>query len=299
MGKNLLTASSFAAGMSELSDELKAVYVRLNDADYKNLIDQIKVNGTALTPDANKAVNVTVPTKVSDITNDSNFQTDTQVNTAIANAISTVYKAGGSVATVSELPALAANVQGYVYDFTAEFTTTSDFKEGAGKTYPIGTNVVVVNTDTTETSPVYKYDVLPGFVDLSNYLDTSSAGNGISIDAQKKINIDPAKFIGQGGIEISINNGIVTNELSSSTLATLGKASSALQLADITTGNADGITLTKDSANNTINIAAKLKASSAGFTNALKKDADGMYVELEYATKTEVENAVDAAFTPA
>lgn len=53
MGKNLLTASSFAAGMSELSDKLKTVYIRLNGADYKNLIDQIKVNETALTPNVN------------------------------------------------------------------------------------------------------------------------------------------------------------------------------------------------------------------------------------------------------
>ena len=33
-------------------------------------IETVKVNGTALTPDSNKAVNVTVPTKVSDLTDD-------------------------------------------------------------------------------------------------------------------------------------------------------------------------------------------------------------------------------------
>ena len=35
-----------------------------------NVIETVKVNGTALTPDSNKAVNVTVPTKVSDLTDD-------------------------------------------------------------------------------------------------------------------------------------------------------------------------------------------------------------------------------------
>lgn len=40
-----------------------------------NVIEVVKVNGTALTPDSNKAVDVPVPTKVSDLTNDSGFIT--------------------------------------------------------------------------------------------------------------------------------------------------------------------------------------------------------------------------------
>ena len=48
-----------------------------------NTITTVKVNGTALTPDANKAVNVTTPTKTSQLTNDSDFQNATQVNATI------------------------------------------------------------------------------------------------------------------------------------------------------------------------------------------------------------------------
>jgi hypothetical protein len=40
-----------------------------------NVIETVKVNGTALTP-SSKAVNVTVPTKLTDLTNDGNFVTD-------------------------------------------------------------------------------------------------------------------------------------------------------------------------------------------------------------------------------
>lgn len=40
-----------------------------------NVIESVKVNGTALTP-SSKAVDVTVPTKTSDLTNDSNFASD-------------------------------------------------------------------------------------------------------------------------------------------------------------------------------------------------------------------------------
>lgn len=40
-----------------------------------NVIEVVEVNGVALTPDANKAVNVLVPTKVSELNNDSGFIT--------------------------------------------------------------------------------------------------------------------------------------------------------------------------------------------------------------------------------
>lgn len=48
-----------------------------------NVIESVKVNGTALTP-SSKSVDVTVPTKVSQLTNDSGFQNATQVNSTIA-----------------------------------------------------------------------------------------------------------------------------------------------------------------------------------------------------------------------
>lgn len=47
-----------------------------------NVIESVKVNGTALKPSA-KSVDVTVPTKVSQLTNDSGFQTSTQVNSIV------------------------------------------------------------------------------------------------------------------------------------------------------------------------------------------------------------------------
>ena len=127
-------------------------------------IDSISVNGTPQTIDQNKNVDITMPTKVSDLTNDSGFQTASDVNTAIDSKISSTYKAKGSVA-FANLPALQASNEGNVYNVSDGFTTTSDFVEGAGNTYPAGTNVVIINT----TGTTYKYDVLSGFVDLSAY----------------------------------------------------------------------------------------------------------------------------------
>ncbi len=78
-----------------------------------------------------------------------------------------LYKPGGSVYFAS-LPALDASKIGYVYDIIDAFTTTSDFREGAGKSYGPGTNVVIIDIG----SSTLKYDVLPGFVDTSSFYGT-------------------------------------------------------------------------------------------------------------------------------
>lgn len=46
----------------------------------ENVIEIVKVNGTALTPDVNKAVDVIVPTKTSDLTNDSGYITSASLS---------------------------------------------------------------------------------------------------------------------------------------------------------------------------------------------------------------------------
>lgn len=51
-----------------------------------NVITAVKVNGTAQTVAADKSVDIAVPVKVSDLTNDSKFQTDTEVAAAVAAA---------------------------------------------------------------------------------------------------------------------------------------------------------------------------------------------------------------------
>lgn len=160
-------------------------------------IDTISVNGTQQTI-TNKNVDITVPTKTSDLNNDSSYQTDTQVDTAIDTAlangtdpyqtkseveaeiksqISGAYKPQGSVA-FANLPALSANIYGYVYNVTDAFTTTADFIEGAGHSYPAGTNVVCIEQGTG----TYKWDCLTGAVDLSAYW-TSLSGKANTLEA--------------------------------------------------------------------------------------------------------------------
>lgn len=99
----------------------------------------------------------------------SKLVTSGAVDTAIKNAITNVYKAQGTVAFAS-LPTLSSSIEGYVYNVSDAFTTTSDFVEGSGKSYPAGTNVVCINTSGT----TYKWDVLAGSVDTSSFITASS-----------------------------------------------------------------------------------------------------------------------------
>ena len=99
--------------------------------------------------------------------------TDAYTKEELNAKISAVYKPAGSVA-FTDLPALAEDVLGNVYNVTNAFTTTDSFVEGAGNKYPKGTNVVVVKSGED-----YKFDVLAGFVDLSGKVDKED-GKGLS-----------------------------------------------------------------------------------------------------------------------
>lgn len=96
------------------------------------------------------------------------------VKTAIDSAISRVYKPAGNK-TCAQLTSellVKANL-GNVYNMTDSGTTTSDFVEGAGKTIELGDNVAVVDVGTSS-SPSYKFDLLSGMVDLTNYIQKSN-----------------------------------------------------------------------------------------------------------------------------
>ena len=108
----------------------------------------------------------TINSTLADKANSADVYTKQQTDDKISAAISSVYKPAGST-TFAELPAPSPNVLGNVYNVTDAFTTTDQFVEGAGKSYPAGTNVAVVLVGED-----YKYDVLSGMVDLSNYSTT-------------------------------------------------------------------------------------------------------------------------------
>ena len=192
-----------ASGLMTSADKAKLDGIEAS-ADV-NIIETVKVNGTALTPDANKAVDVTVTAgdsgigtiKVNGSTvtpyglgaaagkglaaagvadGETGLVTGDEVYDFVAGQIASVYKPAGTIAASGLVSSLlvAAN-EGKVYNLSDELTITSankaSFVENAEGTYPAGTNVVIV-----EVSGAYKFDVLPGFIDLTPYQEISDLG---------------------------------------------------------------------------------------------------------------------------
>ena len=128
----------------------------------------------------------------------SNYYTKTQID----GLVSAVYKPAGSVAFAS-LPTLSASVLGNVYNVTDAFTTTSNFVEGAGNSYPAGTNVVVVDTG----SSTYKFDVLAGFVDLSGYVPTTRKVNNKALSSDITLTASDVGALSSSTTYVSSVNG--------------------------------------------------------------------------------------------
>lgn len=89
-------------------------------------------------------------------------KTETYSKEELDGKLSSVYKPAGSYAFES-LPEPSQATVGSVYNVTNEFTSDERFLIPS-KTYPIGTNVVVVFSESE-----YKFDVLSGFIDLSPF----------------------------------------------------------------------------------------------------------------------------------
>ena len=106
----------------------------------------------------------TIPTNNNQLTNGAGYQTASQVDSAIKAATSKVIEYGGST-DIAGLPDLAVAANAYkMYNITEGFTTTSQFLEGAGKSYPAGTNVVIIPNSA---GTAYVFDIYTGSFAMS------------------------------------------------------------------------------------------------------------------------------------
>lgn len=116
-GKGLSTNDYTSAEKQKLSGIASGAQV--------NVIESVKVNGTKVEP-SSKAVDISVPTRVSQLTNDSGFQTSTQVNSIVtgkgyqtqSQVQSLINSAVGNITSiryekVTSLPATGSN--GVIY----------------------------------------------------------------------------------------------------------------------------------------------------------------------------------------
>lgn len=172
-------------------------------ANLQNLADlaALQTLGNAAKAEAAK-VAAKIPTKVSALTNDSGFQTESEVQTAIAAKIGSAYRPGGSKA-FAELPEANAETVGVVYNITDDFVTTDAFVEGAGKSFSAGTDVGVV-----QAGEEYKYNVFANFVNLSGYVEKDGT-KGLSTNDYTDSDVAKLNGIAEGAtkVEQSENEG--------------------------------------------------------------------------------------------
>lgn len=158
-GKGLSTNDYTSAEKQKLSGIASGAQV--------NVIEIVKVNGTALSA-TSKAVNVTIPTKTSQLTNDNSYVTSSSLSStlsgyAMKSDISSMYKYKGSVDSYANLPTSGQTV-GDSYN-----VKSADSSHGIKK----NDNVVWTGTE---------WDVLSGTVDLSGYMDKTSYTIATSTD---------------------------------------------------------------------------------------------------------------------
>lgn len=109
------------------------------------------------------------------------FASKKELEDTVNRAVSGVYKFIGSV-NFAELPTEDMKA-GDTYNIKDEFETTEAFADGAGKTYPAGTNVAYTEDG---------WDCLAGIFDFSNFLMKSDLRN-ITADEIDAICVIPTK----------------------------------------------------------------------------------------------------------
>lgn len=158
----------------------------------------------------------TLQTTVAEKANSTDVYTKTETDNKIKAAVSSVYKPAGSIAFI-DLPALTSDNEGKVYNITDEFTTTNNFVEGAGKKYSAGQNVVIIK----DSEGVYKYDVLSGIVDLSNYSTTAEVQAALDnkvdkVEGSRLItDAEASKLAGiEANAQVNVIDGVNSSEFS-------------------------------------------------------------------------------------
>lgn len=174
-GNKVLSTNDFT---TELKNNLNSAYTHSTSAHApsnaeRNTIVTIKRNGTALTP-TDRVVDITVPTKTSDLTNDSDFATNSSVDTKLANKVTVVSGKGLSTedytsAEKTKLSGIATgaevNQNAFSNVVVGKTTVAADSKtdtltliSGSNVTLtPDATNdtITIAATDTVYTHPTY------------------------------------------------------------------------------------------------------------------------------------------------
>lgn len=244
-----------ASNITKITDGTTVVGKASKDAK-GNVIDETYATKTVLTDGLAAKADST------DVYKKTETYSQTEVDDKVAAAVSSVYKPAGS-SDFAALPEPAKAILGNVYNINDAFTTDDKFVEGTGKKYPAGTNVVVVKVGTD-----YKYDVLAGVTDLTDYYTKKQVDDAIDADVK-----------------------VVTDGLANGTIVA-AKATSA-------TNDGDGKKISETYATKTgLNeVSTTVSNIISGSTTVGKatKDGDGNVISDTYATTRQLEDSVAEA----
>ena len=168
----------------------------LNDLDYNQVVESLTDINQSIT-ETNEIAQTAqaLATQAQSTANMAQSTANTAQNTAQealnkANSVSSAFRPQGSVSIITSMAQPSSTTVGYVYNLTQPFTTTSQFVEGEGKTYPAGTNVAIIQQGSS-----YYYDVFVGFIDLSNYQTLLVSGTNIKT-------VNNQSLLGSGNLSI-------------------------------------------------------------------------------------------------
>jgi len=138
-----------------------AAYADVDDLGEDNVIETVKVNGTALTPDSNKAVNVQVPTAVTDLSDASNYALAANLGTAAGADTESTLTNGSNLPTGAAVKTFvegkgyqtAADVSGILT--TGQYATQSYVTTAIGNANHLQSSLVSTLPATGETNILY------------------------------------------------------------------------------------------------------------------------------------------------
>ena len=216
---------------------------------------------------------------------------DMYTKKGVDELIATVRKGGitpkGSSAFAS-LPTPAAENLGWMFNVTDAFTTTSAFVEGAGKSFPAGSNVYVCNPS----GSTYKWDVLPGEgpqPGTSAPAADGTAAAGTSAKFAREDHVHPTDQTRAAAADLTSHTGNTTVHITAAERAAWNaKASTA-----VATATADGL-MSKDDKSKLDGIAAGANVGFTGITGTSgNASADATHADV-VITGTNITAAVSS-----
>lgn len=305
-GNKVLSTNDFT---TTLKNNLNSAYTHSTSAHApsnaeRNTIVTIKRNGTALTP-TDRVVDITVPTKTSDLTNDSDFATNSSVDTKLANKVTVVSGKGLSTedytsAEKTKLSGIATgaevNQNAFSNVVVGKTTVAADSKTDT-LTLISGSNVTLTPDATNDTITIAATDTVythPS-VTKNNTTSTASPAHGKTFTA-----IDSITTNGTGHVT-AVNTKTVTLPADSDTLgknivgtATTSTANGAVTGNGVYLNHIEGTGTVKSTHKITGGGATKVTSDANGNITITSTDSDTIYTHPTYTRTNNTSTASPA-----